>query len=220
MSANAAAWDGVVDFFDHERATTAQVYPSEWFFLKDRLREGIRVLDIGCAQGGFATVLAEHLAEFSYTGADISPDMLARATARHPGHRFVLTPEGDYSALGGERFDLVLVLGILHLHEGWRHTIAEAWSHTEGCLLLDLRETDGPTLEDKTASHFRMDFGGGDGSLTLPYIVVNAAEALAEVRRACPGSRRISRFGYIHPVSSSAVTPCREVLSDVWCIER
>ncbi len=219
-SGNPQAWDRVVGFFDGERSTTAQVYPSEWFFLKDLLKDGVSVLDMGCAQGGFASILEENLKGFHYTGADISAEMLARARARHPGHRFVQIAEGDDSALGDGSFDLVLVLGILHLHEAWRDTIAQAWKRTANVLLLDLRETDGPTIEDKALSWFRMDFGGGDGSASLPYIIVNAGEALATIRRLCPGARRISRFGYTHPVSASAVTPCPEVLSDVWCIER
>jgi len=221
---NADAWglNGVLDFFS-ERSTTDQVYPSEWFFLKDRLRNGMRVLDVGCAQGGFASMLSEHLDQFSYTGIDISPAMLERARARHPGHTFhTISENADWTFLGGETFDLVLVLGILHLHEGWRETMTRAWSHTEGCLLMDLRETEGPTVEDKAHSFFRMDFGGGGddhGTVTLPYVLVNSAEALGTVRRLAPGARRISHYGYIHPVSASASVPVDGVMTNVWCVE-
>lgn len=222
---NAAAWGlpGVLGFFDKARASTDQVYPSEWLFLKDRLREGMTVLDVGCAQGGFAAVLAEHLRDFRYTGVDVNADMLARARDRFPGHRFLQVAEGDYDILGDETFDLVLVLGILHLHETWRDTLVEGWRRSKGSLILDLRETDGPTVEDKSVSYFRMDFGGGDsrhGETVLPYILVNSAEALATVRRLCPGARRISHYGYLHPVSGSAVTPVAEAMANVWCIER
>jgi SAM-dependent methyltransferase len=221
---NADAWElsGVLDFFRSERSTTGQVYPSEWFFLKDRLKEGMRVLDVGCAQGGFASMLSEHLGQFSYTGIDISPAMIERARMRHPDHTFHAVPENaDWAFLGGAAFDLVLVLGILHLHEGWRQTIARAWSHTEGCLLMDLRETEGPTVEDKTRSFFRMDFGGdGLDTVTLPYVLVNSAEALGTVRRLTPGARRVSHYGYLHPVSASASVPVEGVMTNVWCVER
>lgn len=222
---NSEAWGlpGVLQFFDAARSTTDQVYASEWLFLKDRLRPGLSVLDVGCAQGGFAGVLAEHLDDFSYTGIDINPEMIERARSRHPGHDFHVAPDGDWSMLAGRRFDLVLVLGILHLHETWRDTIARAWSHTAECLLMDLREHDGATLEDKAVSSFRMDFGGGDAShaeTRLPYNIVNSAEALAIVRRQTPDARRISHFGYLHPVSASASTPVAEVMANVWCVER
>ena len=219
------AWGlpGVLDFFDDARATTAQVYASEWFFLKDRLAEGMSVLDVGCAQGGFAAVLAEHLKAFDYTGLDVNADMVARARVRHPDHAFHHVPDGDWSALGEQQFDLVLVLGILHLHLGWRDTIAKAWARTKGCLLLDLREVEGATVEDSDRSYFRMDFGGGDSrhvETTIPYVLVNAAEALASIRLLCAGARRISHYGYLHPLSGSAVAPVREAMANVWCIER
>lgn len=223
---NADAWGlpGVLGFFDTARATTDQVYASEWFFLKDRLAEGIRVLDVGCAQGGFASVLAEHLADFRYSGIDINPAMIARARERHPGHSFhAIAEDQDWSALAGERFDLVLVLGILHLHEGWRDTIARAWAHTASCLILDLREYEGATIEDKAVSSFCMDFGGDDADhceTRLPYVLVNSAEALATMRRLTPGARRLSHFGYLHPVSGSATCPVEQVMANVWCIER
>lgn len=226
MTGNAAAWGlpGVLGFFDTARASTGQVYASEWFFLKEKLAEGVSVLDVGCAQGGFAGVMAENLQDFRYTGIDIALEMIERARERHPRHVFHHIPENaPWDALGDETFDLVLVLGILHLHEGWRETIARAWARTRGTLILDLRETDGPTLEDKARSWFQMDFGGGGGEhgeTRLPYVLVNSAEALSTVRRLCPEARRISHFGYLHPVSGSARTPVAEAMANVWCIER
>jgi len=226
MSDNATAWGlpGVLDFFDTARASTGQVYASEWFFLKDRLHEGLSVLDVGCAQGGFATVLGEHLRDFRYTGLDINPDMIDRARKRHPAHTFHAIAEGrPWTVLQDRHFDLVLVLGILHLHEGWRDTLAQAWKHTAGTLIFDLREHGDATIEDKARSSFRMDFGGGDDrhcETRLPYIIVNSAEALTTVRRLSPGCRKLSHFGYLHPVSESASTPVPEVMANVWCAER
>ena len=213
---------GVLDFFTKERGTTSQVYPSEWFFLKDRLQEGMSVLDVGCAQGGFAGVLGEHLKSFSYTGVDISPEMIAKAKARHPAQRFFCCPEGDLTALKGERFDLVLVLGILHLHESWRDTLAGAWKHTRGALLFDLRETEGTTLDDKSVSWFGMDFSGDaeQAELRLPYIVLNAGEALGEAVRLTEGAARLSRYGYRHPPSTAARTPVAHIMTSAYLAEK
>ncbi|AVM75605.1 class I SAM-dependent methyltransferase [Magnetospirillum gryphiswaldense] len=223
---NADAWGlpGVLSFFDAARSTVDQVYPSEWFFLRDRLRRGMNVLDVGCAQGGFAAILGEHLDHFHYTGIDINAEMIAKARQRHPGHEFhVVAEDTEWQCLGGRQFDLVMVLGILHLHEGWRDTIARAWGHTGSCLMLDLREHQGQTLEDKTMSSFSMCFGADDDlyeQTRLPYVIVNSAEALAEVRRNTPGAGRVSHYGYLHPVSAAARTPVAEVMTNVWCVER
>jgi len=216
------AWNQVVDFFDHERNTTAQVYASEWFFLKDRLKEGMSVLDVGCAQGGFASVMAEHLRDFSYTGIDVSAEMIAKAKARHPRHEFHHIPEDNWDVLNSKQYDVVLVLGILHLHHGWQKTIERAWKHTRHCLILDLREHDQETIEDEEKSCFLLDFGGAETHQRgrLPYILVNSAEALATIRRLTPSAQRVTHFGYLHSVSASARTPVKEAMANVWCLER
>ena len=222
---NASAWglSGVLDFFAKRRATTEEVYPSEWLFLKDRLREGISVLDVGCAQGGFASILAEHLDAFTYTGLDINADMLALAREKHPGHSFHHVAEGKFNLPGAAAFDLVLVLGILHLHETWRDTLHQAWAHTSGSLVYDLRESSEPTLDDKSLSYFKMDFNGGDDThaeTTLPYIIVNAGDALEISRRSCLGATHTQKYGYMHPVSGAAVTPIDRVMASVYCVDR
>ncbi|MDA0239651.1 MAG: class I SAM-dependent methyltransferase [Proteobacteria bacterium] len=222
---NASAWGlpNVLRFFDQARTTSADVYPSEMHFLENCLQEGISVLDVGCAQGGFATVLSEHLADFSYTGVDISETMIDVAAEKHPTHQFYCCPEGDLSVLSNRQFDLVLVLGILHLHEAWRQTLAAAWAHTKNAIIFDLRLTRGLTIEDKSVSYFRMDFGGGGGAhddVRLPYILLNENDAMAEVKALCPSAAQIERFGYIHPASSSAVTTANEIKTEAWMITR
>ena len=224
-SANAMAWglSGVVDFFAERRGTSAEVYPSEWFFLKDRLKEGVSVLDIGCAQGGFAAVIAEHVKDFRYVGADVNPEMIARGRARFPRHTFVQVREGDFSALGAERFDVVLVLGILHLHESWRATLEAAWARTRGALIFDLREWEGATIEDKARAYMTMDFNVKDEAhraQRLPYVLLNAADALHAVRHVCADAARLGHHGYLHAPSGSAVVPAARVMMNTWCAER
>lgn len=223
--ANAAAWGlpGVLEFFAERRGTSAEVYPSEWFFLKDRLKEGVSVLDIGCAQGGFAAVIAEHVRDFRYVGADINADMIACARTRFPQHRFIQVREGDFSALGEESYDLVLVLGTLHLHETWRETLSAAWKRTKGTVIFDLREWEGATIEDKTHSYMTMDFAAKDNThhaMRIPYILLNAGDALHVVQKICVGAKRLSYYGYLHAPSETAVTPARQMAMSTWCAER
>ncbi len=222
---NAAAWEhsSILNFFDHQRTTTADIYPSEWFFIKDKLVEGLQVLDIGCAKGGMAAVISEHLRQFSYTGVDINQRMIAAARQRFPQHAFHQVNEFDYSPLNGQQFDLVLCLGILHLHEMWRHTIATAWAHTKQTLILDLRESHLPTIEDKKIAYFRMNFSDAqadNASYQLPYNIINTGEALQLIHTICSDAKRIAHYGYTHPVSKLAVCPFTTVMANVYCIER
>lgn len=222
---NADAWahSSILNFFDHQRTTTADIYPSEWFFIKDKLVEGLQVLDIGCAKGGMAAVISEHLQRFSYTGVDINQRMVAAAKQRFPQHAFHQVNEFDYSPLNGQQFDLVLCLGILHLHEMWRHTIATAWAHTKKALILDLRETHLTSIENKKISYFRMNFSESStasATYQLPYNIINTAEALAIIQHICADAQRISHYGYTHAVSQLAVCPLKNVMANVYCIER
>jgi SAM-dependent methyltransferase len=222
---NANSWglSGVIDYFQDNRRTTDHVYPSEWFFLKDCLTEGVSVLDVGCAQGGFAGVIGENVSSFTYTGLDINGTMIDIARDRYPDHMFYHVAEGDYSVLGNGTFDLVLVLGILHLHETWRDTMALGWRHTKGDLIFDLREGAGPSVEDKSVSYFKMDFGVQDQeheARTLPYIIVNASEALETVTAICENAGRLQRYGYTQSPSPSAVTPVSTVMAEVYKVSR
>ena len=223
MSNNAESWNqpNVVSFFDNHRATTSDVYPSEWFFFKDQLRENMTILDIGCAQGGFAGIIGEHLSKFSYTGVDISREMITKASAKFPQHVFYHVNENDYSAISG-KYDMTLVLGILHLHETWRDTIKTAWKHTKSVLILDLRETFENTIEDKEKSYFTMDINGsnGDYSEVLPYNVINAGEALEIITSICTGLEKISHYGYLQDSSNTAVTPINKIFANVYLIQK
>jgi SAM-dependent methyltransferase len=226
VSNNSEAWNqsNVVNFFNKHRMDASDVYPSEWFFLNELLQENISILDIGCAQGGFATIIGKKLRNFSYTGLDISQNMITQAKLKHPKHNFHHIKENDYSILesDGGMFDLTIVLGILHLHETWRETIKKAWLYTSGALLLDLRESFEETVEDKEKSYFGMDINGKNEGYSgvLPYNIINASEALSTISSICVGATKISRYGYTTIPSDTTTTSIEKIFTNVYCIEK
>ncbi|CAN5375790.1 class I SAM-dependent methyltransferase [soil metagenome] len=74
----------------------------------------VSLLDLGCGVG----LLVDHLGEktlldrFEYTGADISPKMIAVARERHPSHSFEVR-DTLINPYGKDRFDYVLMNGVL-----------------------------------------------------------------------------------------------------------
>lgn len=218
-------WDsfGWPDFYETHRATTAEIYPSEWLFLKDLLTEGMTLLDIGCAAGGLASVLSEHLTRFEYTGVDISSSMIERARQRHPRHQFHVIEEADLSVLDGRKFDLVVCLGVLHLSRKWRELVSAAWKCAD-VLLLDLRETGGATIEDETVSYYRMDTlpnaAQSEAANHLPYNIINSGEALDTLLKLCAGATGLHKYGYLSRVSSSAVTPGDMVMMNTYQVDK
>lgn len=215
-------WDspGWVEFYETRRATTEGIYPSEWFFLKNLLVEGISVLDIGCALGGLASVLSEHLTRFEYTGVDISESMIERAKQKYPNRTFYVIEEADLSVLGEQQFDIVVCFGVLHLSRKWRELISVAWSRAD-VFLLDLRETADATIEDETISYYQMDtLPKTGGTAHLPYNIINSAEALGTLVKLCAGATGLRHHGYLASVSSAAVTPTKVVMMNTYQIDK
>ena len=219
----ADAWNDKswITFYEDRRNKTSDAYPSEWFFLKDLLAEGMSVLDIGCALGGLASVVSEHLRDFSYTGVDISAEMIRGAKARHPSHRFYVIPEADVSVLGGSEYDVVVILGVLHLSRKWREMISGAWARTGKSLLIDLRETSQATVEQEEVSYYQVgQFLGNRSKATLPYNVINSGDALATIVENCKGAVKLQRYGYLAPVSEGVYTPAKTVLMSTYRIDK
>lgn len=224
LQSQAWGYDSVVDFFKGHRNTVASVYPSEWVFLGNLLKEGMSLLDIGCALGGFCSVAEEKLKSFEYVGVDASPKMVAEAKRLHPAREFHTATESSMDVLHGRKFDLVLCLGILHLNHNWRKLIECSWNHTGSHLLIDLRETDQETVEDTERSYFLMNFNSNneapEASTRLPYNVVNSAEALGAVKSLTPGRSKLYEYGYLHAVGSNTVIPFEEVMMKTYLISK
>ncbi len=70
---------------------------------------GARICDVGCGFGDLLDYLYDHFSDFTYTGVDISPSLLKKASELHPGQNFQCLdisenePEGnfDYFIISG-----------------------------------------------------------------------------------------------------------------------
>ncbi len=90
-------------------------------------------------------------------------------------------------------------------------------------MIFDLGETHLQTIEDKRRSYFETALHGGGEDYSEPglaYNVVIVGESMGTVRELCQGSARISRCGYLHPVSHAAVSPIEPVMANTYCVER
>jgi trans-aconitate methyltransferase len=73
---------------------------------------GASICDIGCGFGDLLPYLRTRFTDFTYTGVDISPSLVAKARELHPEHRFhcVDILGDDFS----EQFDYFLLSGALN----------------------------------------------------------------------------------------------------------
>ncbi len=110
-------------FFDRE--IYSEDYEYNFDFDKDLLKKILKkkrtgkVLDVGCGEAGLSLKLAEH--GFEVTCIDISPKaakaVLSEASKRKVNIRF-LTEDVESVDFTGKRFDVVLLMGVLHFLEG------------------------------------------------------------------------------------------------------
>lgn len=75
-----------------------------------RPRPGDRILEIGCGPG----TIVPYLPATEYVGFDASAEYIEQARMRFPGAKFVCDRVSEFTLPQGDRFDIVLALGILH----------------------------------------------------------------------------------------------------------
>ncbi|HMQ31317.1 MAG TPA: class I SAM-dependent methyltransferase [Chloroflexaceae bacterium] len=136
------SWDDLADWYDgwagagseHHRALAI---PAVLELLA--LRQGERLLEIGCGPAPLAPAVAR--AGASYTGVDLSPRMVAHARARHGRRgRFLVADAGDLAAcpkLGAGAFDAAVFLLSLQNIEPLEPALASAaWALRPGGRLV------------------------------------------------------------------------------------
>jgi len=78
------------------------------------IEAGDSVLDVGCGFGDFLGWSAGRGGAISYTGIDLSPDLLGMARKRHPEAVFHCGDPIEYCATHTDRFDWVILSGALN----------------------------------------------------------------------------------------------------------
>jgi ubiquinone/menaquinone biosynthesis C-methylase UbiE len=215
------AWsnDNAIEFYSAGRNSMKDVYESEKYFLREVMFPGIRVCDVGCGTGGFLNVLKQYAADVKYTGIDVSEEMIKNARRIHPGISFYVS-DGNSLDFEDSSFDLVMLYGVLHMNLDWKDMIKECWRITKRYLLFDLRLTEGKSVEDINRSYQKIAFNGNwDGKSIVPYVVVNASEAV-NAMKTLADQPSVRAYGYIHRSSDMAVTPYKEVCMTSFCLDK
>lgn len=92
---------------------TRQKHPwPELFNLFKGIKDGDRVLDVGCGNGRLLKIFKKKKIE--YLGVDQNSGLIKRACQRYPDHRFVQGDILDLGKLAEHNFDYVVCLAVLH----------------------------------------------------------------------------------------------------------
>lgn len=208
-----------INYYCSHRNSVADIYESEKFFLSQVLEPGYSILDIGCATGGFVNVFREYEPTVSYTGVDISTEMIRQARILHPEIHFEVA-DGNNLPFGNNSFDIVFSSGALHMAPNWREILAEGWRIANRYFIFDVRlKNSPPTIEDINLSFERIAFSGQwDGKTIVPYIIIDVKmfKQTLDALHPAPSVQQI--HGYYHPVSDMTVTPEKEVCMTMCCL--
>jgi len=221
-SVHASAWStgNAVEFYRSQRRKRTELYASETEFFGELLDGAASILDVGCAAGGFAGIVREYAPQILYSGADISPAMIAEARHRFPKNPFHLV-DGTTLPFEDREFDAVVCFGVLHMTEDWSGLLEECWRVCRSSFLFDVRLVEGEGINDGALSYQKIEFGGvWDGVSTVPYLIQNVDAFISGLRGMDPQPHRIRNYGYIHPVSSMTMSPYKEVCMATFLLDK
>ena len=208
----------MLDHFARNRDTLDQLYPSEKAFLPRMLHPGMSVLDIGCASGGFYSMMRQIEPTIQYAGVDASSEQIGLARRRYPEVRFEVAdalnlPFEDNS------FDLVHATGCCHHIPDYETMLREMYRTTRRYVIVDL-----PRLLDAEVTYdtaWVQRFGEGESASSAPYVVAGARSVFSFLlTELLPRPARLLAVGYYGKPSHTTRVPFGEVCFVVALLEK
>jgi len=168
------------------------LFRSEKYFLPRILEKNMKILDVGCACGGFYNILKSFENSISYTGIDISKDLIEQASE--------LYPEGNFNYYNPRKYDftlntydLVQSWGVM-LHEpNYKILIQNLWKSVKKTFVFDIRgQMHTAEIIDKNKS-----FVLNPGGIKNYYIINNLINFIYFICSLNPSPSSIEIFGYL-----------------------
>jgi len=214
-------------YYSCNRCRWEDFYPSEkWVFTKLAGEQRFLgdVLDVGCACGGLGAALTQTFQLRSYTGVDIHQEAIAWAEKERQLPVPTTFLAADILELNlGATFDLVVSLGCADWNIESEKIIEACWGHVKaaGHLVLSLRLTPGPGVNDIHTSYQAINFSGQETTPELAnYVVFNFSEILQLMQSLRPKPGLIGAYGYWGKPSPTAVTPFERLVFAVFYLRK
>ena len=219
---NAKAWSqpSAIDYYSKHRHEVSDLYPSERVFLPRVLFPGIKVLDVGCASGGFFNIMRALEPTIDYTGIDIAEPAVDLARRTYQEARFEVA-DGVTIPFDDGTFDLVHCTSVLVIEPRYQEVWKEMYRVTSRFVLADMRllkDIEGQGgLQD---SHYRIQFDGQEQEAVVPYVVSDADDVISFLLDLEPRPRALRGTGYFHEVSEMADTCYSQVCMSILLVEK
>lgn len=204
----------IIKIYNEDRKNLKDLYYAEKIFLKNCLFENCSILDIGCAQGGFNSIIKKFINKFSYTGLDESSEMINIAKSKFPESKFMLVnKKGLYKIK--RKYDVVIILGILHLNKKWEKILKFARQLSKKYILFDLRVSDYPSIENINKSYLKYD---KKLPIKLPYNILNESILIKKIDKIF-SNKKVFNIRYKGKPSKFSKTPIKKIIFSNFLID-
>ena len=206
-----------IDFYYENRHELSDLYPSEKVFLPRVLFPGAKVLDVGCASGGFFNIMRSFEPYIEYTGIDLSDKAVGLATERYPDARFMVTT-GFRLPFQDNNFDIVHCTSVFNNEPNYQEMLEEMYRVSTRFVLIDIRLS--KDLGKQLQSVYNIQFNSKKVEATVPYVVNDADEVVNFILQLKPRPRALYGTGYFHQVAKEAETSPDDVCMAVLLIQK
>ena len=206
-----------INFYYENRHELSDLYPSEKVFLPRVLFPGAKVLDVGCASGGFFNIMRSFEPHIEYTGIDLSDKAVGLATERYPEARFMVTT-GFRLPFQENNFDIVHCTSVFNNEPNYQEMLEEMYRVSNRFVLVDIRLS--KDLGKQLKSVYNIQFNSKKIEATVPYVVNDADEVVNFILQLKPSPAALYGTGYFHQVAKEAETSHDDVCMAVLLIRK
>ncbi len=206
-----------IDYYSQHRHEVSDLYPSEKVFLPRVLFPGAKVLDVGCASGGFFNIMRSFEPAIDYTGIDLSTVAVDMARERYPEAKFILT-EGFGLPFEDNYFDLVHCTSVFNNEPNYQTMLREMYRVSNRFVLADIRLLKG--IGEQQNSIYNIQFEGDGVEATVPYVVNDADEVANFILQLDPKPRALRGTGYFHRLAKEAESSDSEACMTILLLQK
>ena len=201
-----------VDYWGSNRNKQSDLYRSEEKYFIPAVNKSTSVLDLGCAAGGFSSIVHDIKADIKYTGIDVSETLISRAKISHKDDDYFLY-DGKTIPKSIVKHDLAYSFGVLHHVDSWVGLVKQMYDRANKYVIFDLRLTREKTVRDINKSYQKIAFNSEwDQKTKVQYVINNMGETINELLSIITLEDSLSIYGYNLPPTDLAVTVYDEVI--------
>ena len=206
-----------IDYYSQHRHEVSDLYPSEKVFLPRVLFPGAKVLDVGCASGGFFNIMRSFEPFIDFTGIDLSTTAVEMARERYPEAKFIVT-EGFELPFDDDSFDLVHCASVFNNEPNYQAMLQEMYRVSNRFVLADIRLLKG--IGAQQISVYNIQFEGDGVEATVPYVVNDADEVANFILQLDPKPKALRGTGYFHSLAKEAESTISEACMTILLIQK